>query len=369
MYMKNPVVKSSFDVIIVLLLCGLAMGQTETFQPVEPEKIPDILNTIINRVHENFRRIHTWQAETEVSWHNVYKGDKAKDIFMRTDAIGEAPNSITEITQSKTTFSCDLDKGFFYTKNNRTTPRRYIDLDNGKELGTKSMPNWYRVAILKPDYSLESTPYRIKKGRVVQSMAVKEKVDKNCTSCEQTSVVDPRDLFDARSPVWLNYPHILERIGENGEFIVDDRYALKVEKRVLDGDVQYRVHQPAKTGPNGENIWLIKTFSSNAAYNMISAEITRVGGEPINKRTFEYQLIEGVYVPNKTTEEKFDFEDGSLKYLKTKVYKNILLNHSIPTETFTYDNLGFEDGDILVDKVNDKKYTYQNKQLIEVKKK
>jgi len=371
MCMKNFITKSSFNTIIVFLLCGLVMGQAETFQPVVPEKIPDILNTIVDHVQENFRRIHTWQAEIEVSWYDVYKGDRAEDIFMRnTDAIGEVPNSIIEITQSKTMFSCDFDKEFFYTNNLRTTPRHYIDMDSDKDLGTKSVPRWYKIAIMTPDYSLESTPHQIRDGNVVHDIAVKDKVEKDCTSCAQPSVVDPRDLFDAKSPVWINYPLILDRIRQKGEFVVDNRYALKVEQRVLDGDVQYRIHQPAKIGRDDENIniWLVKTFSSNAAYNMIHSEITRINGEPIHRQTFKYRLIEGVYVPSNTTEENFAFEDGSLKSQKKKTYKNIRLNHSIPEGIFTYKNLGLEEGDIFVDKTEDREYTYQGGELVEVEK-
>jgi hypothetical protein len=368
--MKDLVTKLSLNTIVVIFLCGLAMGQTETFQPVAPEKIAEILNTISTRVHQNFLQIDSWEGDAEVSRYEICKGEQARDIFEKqTAALGDPPDRIAKLTQSTTTFRSDLRKGMFYSKPSRKIPSVYMDPADGRDLGTKSVP-WYTISILTPDYYIQSTPNRIRDGHVVQRRAVKEKVDKDCTSCQQPSVFDPRDLFDARSPVWLNYPHILERIRQKGEYVVDG-HTLKVEQRIVPTGLEYRIHQPAKIGSDGENIniWLIKTFSSNAAYNMIHSEMTRVNGEPIRRHTFKYQLIEGIYVPSNTTEENFDFEDGSLIYQNTKVYKNIRLNHSIPEETFTYKNLGFENGDMLIDKINDKEHTYQDGNLVEVEKK
>jgi len=358
--------KLSWIMILIFLLCDLTIGQTEEFQTVPAERIPDILNTISNHIHENFRRIHTLEGETEVSWYVVYKGETAKDIFVRnTDAIGEAPNSIMEIALSKTTFSCDLDKGFFYSKNHRTIPSRYIDPLSGKDLGTKSIP-WYRISILTPEYYLQSMPNRMRDGHIVQRRVVKEKVDKDCSSCERPSVVDPRNLFNFRSPLWLQYPRILKRIREKGEYVVDE-YALKVEELILPDIVQYRVHEPTKNRPHG-NVWFINTFSSNAGYNMVAYEETRSDGRLMHKRSVEYKLIEGVYVPSKETKENLDAENSSQQYQKTRTFKNVRLNHSIPAETFTYNNLGLENGDEFVDKILGKEYTYQEGVLVEIKK-
>ena len=368
MYTKGALTKLTLNTIVGFLLCGLAVAQTETFHVVPPERIPEILNTISSHVHANFRRIQTWQGQAEVSWYDIYKGGRAKDIFVRyTDAVGATPNSITEIAQSTTTFSSDLDKGLFYAKNHRTIPTRYVDAASKRDLGTKSIPS-YRIAILTPEYYLESTPNRIRDGHIVQRRAVKKKVDKDRPLYRQPSVFDPRDLFDARSPVWLLYPRILKRIKEKGEYVVDDKYALKVERRVLDGDVQYRIHRPAKMRLEGGNVWQIKTFSSDAGYNMISSECTRVNREPIDRRIMEYRSVQGVYVPSKVTRESFDPQDGSVQHRKVQIFKNVRINHAIPAETFTYKNLGLEDGDEFQDRILDKRHIYKHGELVEVPK-
>lgn len=369
MHMKEIIKKLSWITIAICLLCDFAMGETEAFQVVPAKRFPEILNTISKSVRDNFIRIHSWQGETEVSRYVVYKGKTAKDIFMRnTDGAGEAPNRVANIAGSKTMFSSDLNKALFYAKVSRETSSRYIDPANGRDLGTKSIP-WWRISILTDKYCIHSSPSVRRKGKIIQRVTIKEKVDEEgCTSCGGHPLpFDPRDLFDFRSPVWLQYPRILEHIRENGEYVADDKYALKVEQRELDGEVQYRVHEPVKIKLEGGNIWFIKTFSSNAGYNMISWETTRVNGELIRRRTLEYQSVQGIYVPSKATEENFDPEDGSLQYQKTRTFKNVCLNHSIPAKTFTYKNLDLENGDKFIDKSMNKEYDYHDGQLIPAK--
>jgi hypothetical protein len=368
---KEIIRKLSLMIIVILLLCNFAMGQMGAFQVVPPKRIPEILNTISTRVQQNFLQIHSWEGEIEVSWYVVYKGETAKDIFTRyTDAVGEAPNSVEEIDKSKTTFSCDLDKGFFYAKNHRTTSTLYIDPVSGRDLGTKSIP-WWSISILTPEYHLHSSPNRMRDGHVVQCRGVKEKVEQEVeqdrSSCARPpSVFDPRDLFDARTPVWLYYPRIVERIEKKGEYVVDDKYALKVEQRELDGEVQYRVHEPAKVGPEGDNIWLIKTYSTDAGCNMISSERTRADGKLLRRQSLEYQSVQGVYIPSRITYETFDHNDGSLRNRKEQIFKNVHLNAVIRAETFTYKNLGLNNGDKFIDNIEGKEYRYQDANLVPI---
>lgn len=365
---KEIIRKLNWIMIVILLLCDFALGQNEEFQVVPTERIPEILNIISNRVHQNFLQIHSWEGEIHVSRYVVYKGENAKRIFeSHTDALGDPPNRIAKFTESTTTFSSDLGKGLLYAKVSRKIPSRYMDTADGRDLGTKSIP-WYRISILTPEYHLHSSPSIMRNGYTVKRKAVKEKVDKDCkVAGERPSVFDPRDLFDVRNPVWQQFPYIVEQIRESGEYIVDG-YGLKVEQRILPNAVQYRVHQPAKTSLEGGNIWLLKTFSTDAGYNMISSEVTSVNGGLMHRQTLKYQSVQGVYIPSEATYENFDPNDGTLQYLKEQDFKNVRLNGVIPAETFSYKNLGLENGDEFVDKVLSKKYTYQDAALVEVKK-
>jgi len=167
--------------------------------------------------------------------------------------------------------------------------------------------------------------------------------------------------------VWLHFPRIIERIKERGNYVVDE-YSLRIEQGELDGKVQYRVHEPIKIGPEGDILWEIKTYSTDVGYNMISSKRTHTDGQLVNQRSIEYNSVQGVYFPKRIIYEVFDYNDGSLRSRKERTFKNIRLNAVIPPEKFTYKNLSLTNGDVFIDKILEKEYTYQEGKLIEVEK-
>ena len=75
-------------------------------------------------------------------------------------------------------------------------------------------------------------------------------------------------------------------------------------------------------------------------------------------------MVNGVYVPSRTTEQNFERKNGELSYEAKYTFKNAKTNHPISQETFTYKNLGLKNGDKFIDKILDKEYTYQDGDLI-----
>ena len=196
----------------------------------------------------------------------------------------------------------------------------------------------------------------------MQSRGVKEKVDLNCPTGIRHFA--PVNLFNEGPPEWLYYPRIVEIIKEEGNYVVDDEYSFKVEQRELEGKVQYRVYEPAKVGAEGDNIWLIKTYSTDVGWNMISFEETYADGSLIHRKGLEYQSVQGIYMLKKRTHENFDLDDGSLRRRKEQLFNNVRLNAVIPADTFTFKNLGLKNGDKFVDKIEDKEYIMQDQKLI-----
>jgi hypothetical protein len=374
MDVKNLVTKLSVSVAFILLACSLAIGQSETFQAVEPERIPGILRTISNQSKQNFERIHTWQGELEASRYFIDKGEQAKETFETlTDAVGPSPNEIAELTSSRIIFRCDLDKGLFYSRVCREEPSRYFDAVDGRDLGTKSITDWSRY-IVTGEYRFSSTPSVWMKGEVIQRKAIKQKVKKDDLLYDAPYVVHqpaylPRYLFDLQFPAWERYSYLAGIIEEKGEHVVDG-LTLRVEQRTLSGDVQYRIHEPFRMNVfDINNIWQVKIFSANASYNMISWEMTSADGKLMHKKGLEYQKVNGVYVPIRDTEDTFDYRDFSLRHHEEGVFKNVRINEPIPAETFTYKNLGLKDGDKFIDKTTGKDFEYKNGELVELAKK
>jgi len=370
---KNLITKIIVCAALIFPAGCFATAQNEVFQAVEAERIPGILRSISKQTKENFEQIHTWQGELESSRYFIHKGGMAKGTFERhTDAAGASPNEIAELDSSFIVFRCDLDKGLFYSKVCRQTPTRYFDPADGRDLGTKSITDC-GSHIVTGEYRLSSDTSVLRKGEVVQRKATKEKIEKDDSSyVGRQPVYLPGYLFDIKSQVWEYYPFFAKNIEEKGEYVLNG-LALKVEQRTLDGDVQYRVHEPLTFNVfDINNIWTVRTFSTNAGYNMISSETRSAdGGQLMHQKSMEYQKVNGVYVPIRGTEDKFDYsdyKDFSLRTHKEWVFKNVRINEPIPAETFTYRNLGLKDDDKFVDKILDREYIYKNEELVPIKK-
>jgi hypothetical protein len=366
MDVKDLTMKLNVCIALILSAYSLAIAQSETFQAVESEKIPGILRTISNQTKANFEQIHTWQGELESSRHFIHKGKNAKETFETlTDAVGPCPNEVAEVDSCTIIFKCDLDKGLFHSKSSREKPTLYFDPADNKDLGTKSLPKC-SSQIVTNEYRYSAEPSARKNGEVIQRKAVKEKADIDGPSYKGLQPVYlPSYIFDIDSQVWERYPDFANIIEEKGEYVVGG-LALKVEQRTLSGDVQYRVHEPFNINAfNINNCWIINTFSANSGYNIISSERIRADGKLMTKKSFEYQKVNGVYVPIRDTEDTYDYSrDFSLRSHEEDVFKNVRINDSIPAETFTYKNLGLKDGDEFIDRIASKEYKYQDANLV-----
>jgi hypothetical protein len=105
-------------------------------------------------------------------------------------------------------------------------------------------------------------------------------------------------------------------------------------------------------------------FSGEKGFNITSLENTRSDGKLFQKMTWDYDLVDGVYLPNKTTKQDFTGENANLKYKRECSFRDLKINHSIPPETFTYKNLGLQKGDKFIDEILNKEYTYEDGELI-----
>jgi hypothetical protein len=362
--------KLNVNFVLILMMFSLVLAE-EDFKPVETEKISEILRTISEQSKQNFEKIHTWQGELMSSRIIIDKGKIVKETFeTMTDAIGPCPNEINVLDSSKVIFKCDLDKGVYYLKRSREEPTRYFDPTDNRDLGTKSTVSC-SSHIVNNEYRISTEPFRLSKGEIVERKAIKEKADEDGLASKRLQPIYlPKYIFDVESQVWGYYPRITETIEKEGKYEVDG-LTPKVEQRAVSGDLQYRVQLPLNKLNFFDigNMWMIKIFSANAGYNMISSQTITVDGEKLmEQESTEYQEIDGVYVPIKETKDNYDPRDFSLRSSEEKVFKNIRINEPISDETFTYKNLGLEDGDTFVDKIEGKEYKYQDAKLIEITK-
>ena len=373
--MKAKVSSKTIKTCVVVLLAWISLVSTDIskgntageFGPVDSNRIPEILTMISNQIRSNYERIKTWQSDVDFTIHTIYEGPAAERVFnTHTDATGKTPNALIEHMEGRRQFVVDLEKDFLYTNLNRENPSSYTDFESGRDLGTKSTP-WQKISIVTPEYQVDCMGDTMRDGVVIRRRAVKQVRPKDSTCASDTHpVFDPGKCFVVGKPIWETFPRLLQYMQLHGQVSVDG-YALKVEKCIAGNLMKYRIQIPGKVSPE-DYMFVTMVFSGANGFNIISYE--EVAGESrlLLKKSWDYDLVDDVYLPSEIVEQHFG-QDGKVTRDKKSTFKNSQVNHTIAANTFSYKNLGLKNGDRFIDKILDKEYTYQDGELVEIQKK
>ncbi len=333
------------------------------FQPVPSEQISGVLNMISAKAYDNYSQIQTWQGSIDANVTIIYQGTKAENFFKNMiDDKGEAPKKIKKRRESTIEFAANFENGLFYSKKFHRKGVQYTDPNSGKLLKTESVVG-HNVSIGTADYKI-SCHGKTKRGDNLISRAAtkKERVSReDCPSCGE-DIFDPRSFLLEGQPLWEFFPQILQYIQKHGDFSIDG-HSLHLEER-RDGTItEYRIEIPGAVSPGK---YLIKTmvFSSEEDFNVTLVETKKADGKLFQKKTWDYEVIDGIYLPKKTTKQSFRRDNAELSYERECIFSNYKLNQTIPEHTFTYKNLGLQNGDKFRDKILDKEYIYQDGELI-----
>ena len=144
----------------------------------------------------------------------------------------------------------------------------------------------------------------------------------------------------------------------------------KLEERIKDSIIEYRITISTRLTLNSDDpnhIFLSYVFSSDKGFNMVYEESTlhNPKGERLDqKRIWDYDLIDGIYVLAKTNVQNYSWNTGNLTYENTEIYSNAKINKPVSSEIFNYKNLGLKNGDKFIDKIEGKEYKYKDANLI-----
>jgi len=340
---------------------GLGNNTENNFQTVPPDQIPGILIMISEKTRSNYERIKTWQGEIDATVDAIYEGIAAKRILEnKRSCAGKNAEVVREHRRSTIEFVADCNEDIFYVKKYSQYPRQYIDVETVTILCVRSNPG-YNISIGTPEYQIHCIPDSKRGDFITSRKAVKKATQERCASCG-SDVFDPRSFLIPGWKFWETFPGVLQHIKERGEFNVDG-HSLKVEERTDGTITKYRVQLPGMVSP-GQYLFITMIFSGEKGFNITSLETTGSDGKLFQKKTWVYDLADGVYLPKRTTQQNFKGENAELGYERECIYTNLKLNQAIPEETFTYKNLGLENGDKFIDKTLDKDYIFQDGNLI-----
>jgi len=343
---------------------GLGNNTENNFQPVPPDQMSGILTMISNETQSNYDKIKIWQGKVDATTGIIYEGTEAERVFKnKTDGVGQVPKKVKKLSESTVEFAVNCEKGLFFDKKFYRSPLRYIDPDSGRVLGTKLIVG-STTTIATPEYRITNVPFVKREDVIITRQAVKEKraFQESCSTCRK-DIFDPR--YEAIDGVAFRetFLFLLNYIEKHGEFSIDGQ-SLRIEKHVAGTTTEYRMEIPSPQKNPGEFVFTTMIFNSDKGFNITLSETRRPDGKLFQKAIWEYEVINGVYLPTRTMIQTFRGENAELASERECIYTNLKLNQAIPEETFTYKNLGLQNGDKFIDKIQDKEYTYQDGELV-----
>lgn len=344
-----------------LVFSALAFADLNDFQPVEINDVNDLLTLIAVSTQSNYERIHTWKGEIEAVSKTLYHGALAEREFhnYRPNDKKE-PAAIEVIGKVKRKFIINMESNSLFIE---FTPRARTllkDIETGISYDS-AFTRSPRAIILTPEYGIECSAYtKSSDGKVKRRKILKSPVPSTADLKRKSfSIGDPRAYLEGEIgvPIWDFMQGTKEFISKNG-LEVNGKPAIVVEQRSSNDCVDYCVHIHRHTPdkqPLGDVMTMI--FSGSQNFCMTSKKIQDAKGVIETETIFEYIVVDNIYVPSRIY--TVNYENGSKYREETTIIKNMQINLPIPENSFTYENCGARDGDLIEDKSLNKKFIYK----------
>ncbi|HOK65272.1 MAG TPA: hypothetical protein PK054_04255 [Anaerohalosphaeraceae bacterium] len=324
-----------------------------------------VLNLLGTRMQENYNQIKTWKGKADVEIHYLHTGKNAEEIFHSfTEGKGRCPDEVFQIIQERFEFAVDVPKQFVYTDSFRSEPSRYLDAATGQDLGNKGANPYRLTCLATPDYLLRAEPQSInpQEKKIAGSRAERIPSKKDPLTGFYKDSNDPRFLFTPGGTYpWKSFEFILDKIQREGK-IEFDGYSYKIYEGKRDNQEYFKIVHPAVVNleRNKPDHYVVTTklCSKECGYNFTKWEITRGDGVLLTEYIWQYERLEGVFLPKVYIEKQYDAAGRLIREKKMTFVQN-LVNQPIPPEQFSYKNLHLKDRDLLMDKIEKRIFQYK----------
>ena len=365
-----------FMLSIFTSLCIAGNNQQCNWVAVDQNNFAGILTMINGRVEENYDRIKTWRGKVNMVFNNAYKGEQVKSLYEEMLVDKPLPDEIIDHVELDREFAVDVNKGLLYESTYPDAQQYIIDAKTNKNLKLNEL---VRIGsgnkILTPNYQVSCRERKNSDGIVVSRKAIKQKRPAGKLTCQSNlpPVFDPRDTIrifgditgKSFSPLGGTFAKYLNFFDKKP--LLDGYPTITIEECVLGDIKKYRITLISLAeDSNGVTIYLFDKLvcSSEVGFNVVSYSHTDAEGKILEEKTFEYDLFNGVYLPVQKIDLSFDYSTGNLKQQNTITFFNEKVNEPISEDVFTYKNLGLQENDRLIDKMEGKEYKYEDANLV-----
>lgn len=325
----------------------------------------DVASTLANfaaQMTSNYQSIRTWKGTYQFHDIHLIEGDVAK--LLRDGIDGESdsdPSSLVKTETCNGEFAIDFESDSLFTTIRRDGPTQFVDRETREQAGPrKYQPGLYERNIVTPEHYLQLEPNEIYgRLRVHRDWAVKHGpvAFRNPAADGQNDqygqVVDPRRFMWYKAPFGEYFGH-WARLLEQPKTGKDVRKMFKLAKAQIENRLMVRL----RVEDREEYL-----FDSSVGFNPIFSSRKPGKGIPLRERKYEYRETDGVYVVSRLLMTIFADDGKTISFKRDWTLGECTLNGPIDPATFTYANLGLQDGNRVVDKIENVGYIYRDGKL------
>lgn len=365
-----------FTTIIGFCLIGASVSSmlpvyaiAQDVPPLAGEDKLDAIETLASRIKTNYQSIRTWQGAYQFEEKKYVPAEQVPADLQKAGGGTPAWQVATGIVR----FAIDLERDSLFTFYEQTSDPLYVSIVTEKPFGaSRDRSSWQSVLIpehwlnLKtrghwgqfPDHP-EIAGLPLTGDRVV----MREPAAESHRHVMMGIVFDPRDLFSNGSHiVWKELEATAsairgERAAAEKQWVMENNIVFREQTA---GAPTFLITERFATDEDTDHLMTRSTFDSRFGLNPVEYSLSR--GDGIRqRRAWEYEKKDGVYLPIKFVFDLYDAQTGQLRFSRTLTMQESILNEPIPPETFTIKQFGLKQGDRYLDKIgNDLKAVWDD---------
>ncbi len=368
---KNGIVVRSMIICAFLLTtCSSKSNEADKpWKPVAENMYLDILEIIEMQTKANYEKINLWQGKMDIVESEDYYGDNAaKRAYIDEKSRAASSKHIRRIVISPTAFAVDVVNDKLYSNLEPQVKYRAVDLDMNAPPNESIRYSRIRAIVTpqeyisyEPDHNFGYSDSILVSARVSGKAAFLEPPEK-AKDRLGGDIRDPRMFFDfgKNKKIWETISTRRKVLLTEGNIKIAGYPHLNIAEIDADGHTQYQITTLYRDSHDYVKVKLV--VDSSVGYNAIKQEMIDDGIPRISVK-LTYEKIGDVFVP-KTFHKILLNSEGKCIFDSRITLTKSIINKPISEKTFTYKNLGLQNGVRFVDNIKRIEYWYENGKLV-----
>lgn len=346
----------------------------EDWVRVAPSDRATVLEMIADQTQGNYERIRSWKGTYHVRLRQLHPAEIVQAI---TGGAIDGSSGLWQELDFTMRFAIDMASGSIY-RSKETEEMRWVRAGSNEVVTVPNAMPADERSVVTVEHYLRFDPKVVWPGFVTVK-DFPEARDKRAAFREPPARAERQgmgDLMDPRSFFFWSGRGGIENGLRNLTGMLKGDLGNELKKKSNDTVILYEA-----TAPDGMWYRLDETFEEPSPVQYLSAIFSpaaglnavalslaadQAGERPLRMARWQWKLFNGVHVPVKTKELQYSGKSGQLSFDRETELQECVVNEPLEPSQFTYQGLGMEDGELVMDNINNACYVIEGAELRKV---